>query len=68
MKTGSKKVESGRYSYKGFTLINCGYYPPDGHVWWQAINEFTDAADYSADTKKELIRLYAYSLYSPDFN
>ena len=40
--------------YKGYRLVNHGYYPPDRCVWWQAENLETNAADFSANTMREL--------------
>lgn len=51
----AKKIQSGIYEYKGYRLVNYGYYPPDHCIWWQAINMETDCADYSRTTKKELM-------------
>lgn len=51
----AKKIHAGRYEYKGYELLNCGYHHPDHCIWWQAINMKTGCADYSCHTKKELI-------------
>ena len=49
-----KKIKSGYYYYKGYIIINHGYYSPDRCVWWEAINSVTNEADYRAHTKNEL--------------
>ena len=41
--------------YKGYWLINIGYYPPYKRVVWEAINIETNCAYYHAYTKKDLI-------------
>jgi hypothetical protein len=48
------KIRAGRYRYKGYIIRNHGYYPPDKCVWWEAINELTNEADYHAHTKKKV--------------
>jgi hypothetical protein len=40
--------------YRGYRLVNHGYYPPDRCVWWQAENLKTGEADFSARTRREL--------------
>lgn len=54
---GARRIESGRYQYKGYILYNHGYYEPDQTTWWEAVNEATGCADYHAHTKKELMDL-----------
>lgn len=51
----AKRIHAGRYEYKGYELLNCGYHHPDHCIWWQAINMETGCADYSCHTKRELI-------------
>lgn len=51
----AKRIHAGRYEYKGYELLNCGYHHPDHCIWWQAINMKTGCADYSCHTKRELI-------------
>jgi hypothetical protein len=53
----SKKIANGKYEYKGYAITNHGYYPPDHHVWWEAVNMETGCADYHAQTKKEIMDL-----------
>jgi len=40
--------------YRGYRLINHGYYPPDKCIWWEAINLETDEADFREHTKRDL--------------
>gem|GEM_PF-2282242 len=40
--------------YKGYRLVNHGYYPPNRCVWWQAENLKTNEADFSAHTMRDL--------------
>lgn len=40
--------------YRGYRLINHGYYPPDRCVWWEAENLKTGEADFRATTRREL--------------
>ena len=52
------RIKEGRYKgcyyYRGYVLINHGYYPPDKCVWWQAENVETGEADFSQQTKRDL--------------
>ncbi len=43
--------------YKGYKIINLGYYPPDKCIWWEAVNLQTGCADYHAHRKRDLIYL-----------
>ena len=43
-----------RRNYRGYRLVNHGYYEPDDCVWWQAENLVTKEADFSAHTMREL--------------
>lgn len=54
---GAAKVSSGVYEYKGYEISNCGYYPPDHCIYWEAVNIETGCADYHAHTKKEIMAL-----------
>jgi len=49
-----EKIKSGHYRYKGYIVKNHGYYAPDKCVWWEAVNELTDKADYHAHTKTDI--------------
>lgn len=40
--------------YKGYRLVNHGYYPPDRCVWWEAENLKTGEADFRAQTRRQL--------------
>jgi len=40
--------------YRGYRLINHGYYAPDRCVWWEAENLRTGEADFRATTKRQL--------------
>lgn len=40
--------------YRGYRLINHGYYPPDRCVWWEAENLQTGEADFRATTRRQL--------------
>jgi hypothetical protein len=40
--------------YKGYLLVNHGYYPPDHCVWWQAEDMKTGEASFSANTMRDL--------------
>ena len=52
-----KKVHNGKYEYKGFEVINRGYYSSDKRIWWEAVNIETGCADYHAHTKRGIKRL-----------
>jgi len=49
-----KRISSGLYKYKGYLIRNHGYYKPDKCIWWEAINEITNEADYHEHTLKEI--------------
>lgn len=51
------RLQAGRYRYKNYILIKHGYYPPDKCIWWEAINNKTNEADFHAHTKRHLIQL-----------
>ena len=53
----SRKISSGIYEYKGYSIVNCGYHHPDHCIWWEAINLKTGCADYHAHTKSSLLRM-----------
>ena len=40
--------------YRGYRLVNHGYYPPDRCVWWEAHNLQTGEADFRATTRRHL--------------
>ena len=52
-----KRIRQGEYRYKGYIVRNHGYYPPDGHIWWEAVNIKTGCGDYHATTKREIKKL-----------
>lgn len=56
-KSNMRKIRAGHYRYKGFIIINHGYYAPDKCVWWEAIDEITNEASYHAHRKKDLKKL-----------
>ncbi len=43
--------------YKGYRLINHGYYQPDHYVWWEAENLKTRCADHHAHNMRDLKKL-----------
>lgn len=44
------------YLYRGYRIINHGYYSPDQCVWWEAVNEATGCADFHEHTKREILK------------
>lgn len=44
-----------RRIYKGYELVNHGYYPPDKCRWWQGVNIKTGEADFHAHTMLDLM-------------
>ncbi len=50
------------YFYRGFRVLNHGYYHPDKCVWWEAVDLKTGCADFHAHTKKEIKKLIDKSL------
>ena len=47
-----KRLRAGRYEYRGYIVINHGYYSPDKCIWWEAINIITGEADFHEHTKR----------------
>jgi len=41
--------------YRGYTIRNHGYYPPDKCIWWEAVNNETGNADFHAKRLKDII-------------
>ena len=54
--TKGKYIPKG-YEYRGFEVINHGYYAPDKHIWWEAVDVKTGCADFHARTKREIKEL-----------
>ena len=50
------KVSAGHYKYKGQDIRFYGYYNPDKHAWWEAVNEETGCADYHYTTLRQIIK------------
>jgi hypothetical protein len=42
--------------YKGYRVMNHGYYAPDRCIWWEAQNLETGEADFHAHSLRELRR------------
>lgn len=53
----SIKIKSGHYLYKGYEIINHGYYQPESCVYWEAVNSETGCADFHAKTKSLIMFL-----------
>ena len=43
--------------YRGYTIRNHGYYPPDKCVRWEAVNDDTGEADFHAKRLRDIISL-----------
>lgn len=55
LKQGEGKwIGCSRYEYKGFEIMNHGYYPPDKCVVWEAIDIKTGCGEVHATTKKDI--------------
>ena len=54
--TCPKPIVSSRY-YRGYTIQNHGYYPPDKCIWWEAVNDETQCADFHAHRLRDIIRM-----------
>ena len=52
--TDGKPPVSCRF-YRGYTIRNHGYYPPDKCVWWEAVNDETGEADFHAKRLRDII-------------
>lgn len=53
----AKRLSSGEYLYRGFKIICIGYYNPDQHVVWEAVDEHGCGFAHSfslRDTKAEI--------------
>lgn len=48
---------SAKYRYRGYSISNKGYYQPDHHVWWEAIDEKTGEASYHGKTRREVMQM-----------
>lgn len=51
-----KRISSGHYKYRGYDIRNHGYYEPDKCIWWEAINEETQCADYHYHRLRDIIK------------
>lgn len=56
-----KKIEKGRYKYRGYLIQYFGYYHPEKRVCWEGINTNGDGVACGF-TKKEVIREIDYIL------
>ena len=56
MEQSNKQNVSCRF-YRGYTIRNYGYYPPDKCVWWEAVNDETGEADFHAHRLKDIIKM-----------
>lgn len=43
--------------YRGYTIRNRGYYPPDKCVRWEAVNDETGEVDFHAKRLKDIIAM-----------
>ena len=53
---GTKPIVSRRF-YRGYTIRNHGYYPPDKCVWWEAVDDKTGCADFHAKRLRDIIKM-----------
>jgi hypothetical protein len=54
MKHRCKKIEAGKYEYRGY-IIHChGYYPPNQCVVWEVYKVDGYHCDYSGYSKREM--------------
>lgn len=51
------KLPVSRRFYRGYTIRNHGYYPPDKCVWWEAVNDETGEADFHAKRLRDIISM-----------
>jgi hypothetical protein len=49
------RIKAGLYKYKDYSIRCHGYYPPDKCIWWEAVNEKTNCADYHNTTLRGII-------------
>lgn len=46
-----RRIKKGHYLYKGYEIINHGYYQSESCVYWEAVNLETGCSDFHAKTK-----------------
>ena len=46
MKPRAKRVGNGHYFYRGYDVYSVGYFEPEHHVVWEAVDPETGCADY----------------------
>lgn len=55
------RISAGHYLYRGYRIVCHGYYPPDGKVVWEAVND-TEAADAHGFSRREVMKMVDYLL------
>lgn len=61
LKAGDVTKPKYRY-YRGYTIRNHGYYPPDKCIWWEAYNSENGNADFHAHRLRDIIKMIDESL------
>ena len=56
------KIESGTYSYRGFTIYNRGYHSGDKSVCWEGVNDKQDSWVIPAFSKSDVKSSIDYEL------
>lgn len=62
MKHKCKKLESGKYKYRGFTIYNRGYHSGDSRICWEGVNEIKDSWVVPAFSKNDVKMCIDYEL------
>lgn len=57
----TKKIEKGKYEYRGYIIKCFGYYHPEHRICWEALNQEGDAVGYGF-TKKQAMKDVDYIL------
>ena len=52
-----KKIRKGKYEYKEYVIVNCGYHQPDHCIWWEASYINSGEVICHAKTKREIIKM-----------
>lgn len=57
----TKKIERGKYEYRGYVIQKFGYYHPEHRVCWEVLDSKGDAVEFGF-TKKQAMRNVDYML------
>ena len=49
------RISQGKYLYRGYQILNCGYYQPEQKIVWEAHDKETGEAVAHAFRKRDVI-------------